>query len=131
MDSNLAVYNQYVHEYREYQLYPPERAILARFKDRWPDMRMLDIGVGTGRTTYTFAAIAGEYVGIDYAAANTLEVVDGRLTGRLVGPILDRAGKAGAIMMSRASTPSTPTGPSTGPSSTSPWGAKRAATRSP
>ena len=32
-------------------------------------------------------------LGIDYAAANTLEVVDGRLTGRLVGPILDRAGK--------------------------------------
>ena len=33
-------------------------------------------------------------LGLDYAAANTLEVVDGRLTGRLVGPIVDRRRKA-------------------------------------
>ena len=33
-------------------------------------------------------------LGLDYAAANTLEVVDGRLTGSLVGPIVDRARKA-------------------------------------
>ena len=36
-------------------------------------------------------------LGLDYAAANTLEVVDGRLTGRVVGPIVDRAGKAAAL----------------------------------
>ncbi len=35
-----------------------------------------------------------ERLGLDFAAANTLEVVDGRLTGRVVGPIVDRAGKA-------------------------------------
>lgn len=34
---------------------------------------------------------------IDYAAANTLEIVEGKLSGRLVGPILDRAGKAAAL----------------------------------
>ena len=34
---------------------------------------------------------------IDFAAANELEVVDGRLTGRLVGDIVDRAGKAAAL----------------------------------
>ncbi len=34
---------------------------------------------------------------IHYTAANTLEVVDGRLTGRLTGPVLDRAGKATAL----------------------------------
>ena len=34
---------------------------------------------------------------LDYAAANTLEVVDGRLTGRVVGPIVDRPGKAAAL----------------------------------
>ncbi|AYY12978.1 phosphoserine phosphatase SerB [Actinobacteria bacterium YIM 96077] len=34
---------------------------------------------------------------LDYAAANTLEIVDGRLTGRLSGPVLDRAGKAAAL----------------------------------
>jgi phosphoserine phosphatase len=33
-------------------------------------------------------------LGIDYAAANTLEVTDGRLSGRLSGPIVDRAAKA-------------------------------------
>jgi phosphoserine phosphatase len=35
-----------------------------------------------------------ERLGLDFAAANTLEVVDGRLTGRVTGPIVDRAGKA-------------------------------------
>ena len=34
---------------------------------------------------------------IHYAAANTLEVVDGQLTGRLVGDVLDRAGKADTL----------------------------------
>jgi SAM-dependent methyltransferase len=67
VDHNQNVYNEYVHEYAEYRIYPPERAILERFKKDWPRMRMLDIGIGTGRTTYTFAAVAGEYVGIDYA----------------------------------------------------------------
>jgi phosphoserine phosphatase len=33
-------------------------------------------------------------LGLDHAYANTLEVVDGVLTGGLVGPIVDRAGKA-------------------------------------
>ncbi len=36
-------------------------------------------------------------LGIDLAAANTLEVEDGRLTGQLVGPVIDRAGKATAL----------------------------------
>ena len=34
---------------------------------------------------------------LDFAAANTLEVVDGRLTGRVVGEIVDRPGKARAL----------------------------------
>lgn len=67
MDHNQNVYNEYVHEYVDYRIYPPERAILARFKNDWPRFRVLDIGIGTGRTTYTFGAVAGEYVGIDYA----------------------------------------------------------------
>ena len=36
-------------------------------------------------------------LGLDFAAANTLEVDDGVLTGGLVGQILDRAGKAQAL----------------------------------
>ncbi len=34
---------------------------------------------------------------LDFVAANTLEVVDGKLTGRVVGDIVDRAGKARAL----------------------------------
>jgi len=59
------------------------------------------------RLGYTTAVVSGGFVqiidglvaslGIDLAAANTLEIVDGRLTGRLVGPVLDRAGKAQAL----------------------------------
>ncbi|HEY0869129.1 MAG TPA: phosphoserine phosphatase SerB [Acidothermaceae bacterium] len=36
-------------------------------------------------------------LGLDFATANTLDVVDGVLTGKLVGPIVDRAGKAAAL----------------------------------
>jgi phosphoserine phosphatase len=38
-----------------------------------------------------------ELLGLDYAQANTLEVADGRLTGRVVGPVIDRAGKERAL----------------------------------
>jgi phosphoserine phosphatase len=34
---------------------------------------------------------------IDYVAANELEIIDGTLTGRVIGPIVDRAGKASAL----------------------------------
>ena len=36
-------------------------------------------------------------LGLDFAAANELEVVDGKLTGRVVGEVVDRAGKATAL----------------------------------
>jgi phosphoserine phosphatase len=36
-------------------------------------------------------------LGLDYARANTLEVGDGRLTGRVIGPVVDRAGKERAL----------------------------------
>ncbi len=59
------------------------------------------------RLGYRFAIVSGgftrvtdriaEDLGIDFAAANELEVVDGRLTGRIVGPVIDRAGKADAL----------------------------------
>lgn len=34
---------------------------------------------------------------LDFSAANTLEIVDGKLTGRLLGELLDRPGKAEAL----------------------------------
>ncbi len=56
------------------------------------------------RLGYTIAVVSGGFIevvgvlaerlGIDLAHANRLEVVDGRLTGELVGPVVDRAGKA-------------------------------------
>jgi len=36
-------------------------------------------------------------LGIDHMRANNLEIKDGKLTGALVGPIIDRAGKAQAL----------------------------------
>jgi phosphoserine phosphatase len=38
-----------------------------------------------------------EQLGLDYARANTLEIADGKLTGGMVGPIVDRAGKEHAL----------------------------------
>jgi phosphoserine phosphatase len=59
------------------------------------------------RLDYKFAIVSGGFtqitdalatdLGIDYSAANVLEVEEGRLTGRLIGPIIDRAGKAAAL----------------------------------
>jgi phosphoserine phosphatase len=38
-----------------------------------------------------------EQLGLDYAKANTLEIAAGKLTGRLLGDIVDRAGKERAL----------------------------------
>lgn len=50
----------------------------------------------SGGFTQVTDQLAAE-LGADYAYANTLEIVDGRLTGGLVGPIVDRAAKAGHL----------------------------------
>lgn len=59
------------------------------------------------RLGYRIAVVSGGFtqltdrwvheLGIDYSRANELEVVDGRLTGRLLGGVVDRAGKANAL----------------------------------
>ena len=36
-------------------------------------------------------------LGIEHMRANNLEIIDGSLTGKLIGPIIDRAGKAEAL----------------------------------
>lgn len=48
-------------------LQPAEETILELCRDRWSSMKMLDIGVGGGRTTQHFAPLVAEYVGIDYS----------------------------------------------------------------
>ncbi|HEX2075221.1 MAG TPA: phosphoserine phosphatase SerB [Geodermatophilus sp.] len=53
-------------------------------------------GIVSGGFTQITDPLA-ERLGLDFAAANTLEVAGGRLTGGLVGEIVDRAGKARAL----------------------------------
>ncbi len=58
------------------------------------------------RLGYRFALVSGGFsqitdrladdLGIHYARANELEIVDGTITGRIVGDVVDRAGKAAA-----------------------------------
>ncbi|WP_340538390.1 phosphoserine phosphatase SerB [Nocardioides sp. GXZ039] len=59
------------------------------------------------RLGYRFAIVSGGFsqitdrladdLGIHFARANELEIVDGRFTGRIVGEVVDRAGKARAL----------------------------------
>jgi phosphoserine phosphatase len=59
------------------------------------------------RLGYRFAIVSGGFshitdrlaadLGIHYSRANELEIVDGLLTGRIVGDVVDRAGKARAL----------------------------------
>jgi phosphoserine phosphatase len=53
-------------------------------------------GIVSGGFTQVIGPLAAE-LGIDYVAANELEISGGVLTGRLSGPVIDRAGKADAL----------------------------------
>jgi phosphoserine phosphatase len=53
-------------------------------------------GVVSGGFTHFTDWLAAE-LGLDYAKANTLEIADGRLTGKVTGPVIDRAGKEAAL----------------------------------
>jgi phosphoserine phosphatase len=53
-------------------------------------------GIVSGGFTEVIAPLAAG-LGIDFVAANSLEIASGRLTGRLSGPVIDRAGKADAL----------------------------------
>jgi phosphoserine phosphatase len=53
-------------------------------------------GVVSGGFTRVIRGLVDD-LGLDFAAANELEVVDGKLTGRVVGDIVDRPGKATAL----------------------------------
>jgi phosphoserine phosphatase len=54
------------------------------------------IALVSGGFEPVIAPLARE-LGIDHMRANNLEIVDGKLTGALTGPIIDRAGKATAL----------------------------------
>jgi phosphoserine phosphatase len=53
-------------------------------------------GVVSGGFTPIIKRLADD-LGLDFHVANELEVVDGKLTGRVVGEVVDRAGKAAAL----------------------------------
>lgn len=53
-------------------------------------------GVVSGGFRQVIDGLAHE-LELDFVRANTLEIVDGKLTGRVVGDVIDRAGKAKAL----------------------------------
>lgn len=53
-------------------------------------------GVVSGGFRQVIEPLAEELM-LDFVAANHLEIVDGKLTGRVIGPIVDRPGKAKAL----------------------------------
>lgn len=53
-------------------------------------------GVVSGGFRQVIQPLADDLM-LDYVAANHLEIVDGKLTGRVIGPVIDRAAKAKAL----------------------------------
>jgi phosphoserine phosphatase len=51
------------------------------------------VGIVSGGFTHFTDRLAAE-LGLDHAVANELEIIDGRLTGRVLGPVVDRRRKA-------------------------------------
>jgi SAM-dependent methyltransferase len=69
-DRNLSTYNRRTADFAgKADLFPAERELLIRIRERIHAMDVLDLGCGTGRTTYTLGALARSYVGIDFAPA--------------------------------------------------------------
>ncbi|KAA3658007.1 MAG: class I SAM-dependent methyltransferase [Calditrichaeota bacterium] len=76
MKHNKATYNStniVQHYSRKTYLQPPEKTILNLLKPHLPEMKMLDAGVGGGRTTPFFASEVKEYIGFDYAKEMIME----------------------------------------------------------
>jgi phosphoserine phosphatase len=54
------------------------------------------VGVVSGGFRQVIDPLAHELM-LDFVAANQLEIVDGKITGRVIGAVIDRAGKAKAL----------------------------------
>lgn len=80
MEPNQQVFDEDVAVFTDMALMPAERAVLPRLAPRIAAIDMLDIGVGTGRTGWTFAPLVHRYVGIDYSP-RMIEAARRRLGG--------------------------------------------------
>ncbi len=67
LDANREVFDRDAAVYTDLALMPPERRVMSMLRDRLSEMEMLDIGIGAGRTAYTFSGLVRRYVGIDYS----------------------------------------------------------------
>ena len=81
------------HVYRErLHTNPGAEIMVAGLRERG-----IKIGLVSGGFTY-FTERLKSRLELDYARANTLEIIDGRLTGRVLGPIIGAEGKRGFLM---------------------------------
>lgn len=62
-ESGDVVLNYYKSDYLHY----PEKNMLAALRPGLHRMKMLDVGTGAGRTSFHFAPLVKEYIGIDYS----------------------------------------------------------------
>ncbi len=66
-ETNRSVFDSVADTYVDLALKPAEQVVMTRLGERLKDFEMLDIGVGAGRTGYTFAPLVRRYVGLDYS----------------------------------------------------------------
>ncbi|GAA3695367.1 hypothetical protein GCM10022377_05270 [Zhihengliuella alba] len=76
---------------RSVRLSPGARALVAAFR-----VAGHRVGVVSGGFIQILRPLADD-LGLDFAVANELEIVDGRLTGRVVGDVVDRAAKESCL----------------------------------
>ena len=70
MDHNRALWRDWRLAWvsgRASSLFPAEIALIAMLRAERNDWRVLDIGVGSGRTSPHFAALGPTYIGVDYS----------------------------------------------------------------
>ncbi len=66
-EANRQIFDSVADSYVDLALMPAEREVMARLGGRLHEFDMLDVGVGAGRTAYTFAPLVRRYVGLDYS----------------------------------------------------------------
>lgn len=60
-----SIYSRDWQQYLSQEIHPAESVLLEDLRELWPRTRLLDLGVGTGRTTWAFAPLVDRYVGVD------------------------------------------------------------------